>query len=101
MTVRNQGLNQPFDGIAPTAIQDEIFALLARRKDGATICPSEVARAMETDATAWRALMQPVREVAQALADQGRLVITRAGVEVNASSAGGPIRLGLAPAPNP
>jgi len=97
MTVQNQGLNQPADGLAPAAIEEQIFALLARRKAGATICPSEVARAMETDSAAWHALMPRIREVAQDLADRRRLVVTRAGVVVEASSPGGPIRLGRPP----
>ena len=76
------------------AIEDKIFGLLAARRGGATICPSEVARALATDAGAWRALMPQVRQVAHDLAQQGRLRVTRRGVQVDATGPGGPIRLG-------
>lgn len=77
-------------------IEVTIFTLLSARQAGATICPSEVARALAPDGTAWRELMPQVRDVAQALADAGRIVVTRGGVPVEATAGGGPIRLGLA-----
>ena len=73
------------------AIEDAIFSLLSERKDGKTICPSEVARKIAPKQ--WKTLMHPVREVAARLATEGRLVATQAGKEVNALSAHGPIRL--------
>lgn len=76
------------------AIEDKIFELLAARQPDATICPSEVARALLPDDTTWRALMPQVREVAQRLASTHRLSVTRGGVQVEATSPGGPIRLG-------
>ena len=77
------------------AISTTIFSLLAARRAGATICPSDVARALAPeDAAAWRALMPEVRAVAAQLADAGRIRVTRGGVEVHAQSPGGPIRLG-------
>ena len=76
------------------AIEDKIFSLLARRHEGATICPSEVARALASDDGAWRELMPHVRQVAQGLAERNRLEVTRGGVPVDATSQGGPIRLG-------
>ncbi len=79
------------------AIEHGIFDLLAARRPGATVCPSEVARALEPDGARWRALMPQVRQVAQQLALQGRLRVTRGGVPVDATDAGGPIRLGLVP----
>lgn len=76
------------------AIERMIFALLDARRPDATICPSDVARALAPGASgAWRALMPPVREVAQRLADARRLTVTRRGVPVDATSPGGPIRL--------
>lgn len=80
--------------MTPSAMEDVIFSLLAQRQDGATICPSEVARALATDEAAWRELMPQVRSVAHDLAQAGRLRVTRGGVEVDATSGGGPIRLG-------
>jgi hypothetical protein len=75
-------------------VEEKIFALLALRKPGATICPSEVARALVGEDGPWREHMPQVRQVAQVLAGDGRLRVTRSGVEVDAGSPGGPIRLG-------
>jgi hypothetical protein len=76
------------------AIEDTVFGLLATRHDGATICPSEVARALVAHEGRWRELMPQVRQVAQRLAEEHRLDVTRGGVQVDATSRGGPIRLG-------
>ena len=67
--------------------------LVHARAEGATVCPSEVARALAGDGP-WRALMPAVREAAAVLAKEGRLSVTRGGEEVDATSPGGPIRLG-------
>jgi hypothetical protein len=83
--------NQP----AADAVESAIFDLLSRRTEGATVCPSEVARALAPDGENWRPLMPLVRQVAQRLVQQGRLVVTRRGVPVDdATGRGGPIRLG-------
>ncbi len=79
-------------------ISSAIDELLDERKEGRTICPSEVARALGADA--WRDLMQPVREVAAARAERGDLTVTRRGERVDARNPGGPIRLGR-PSPDP
>ena len=76
-------------------VEAQIFALLAQRKPHTTICPSEVARALASEGGAWRQHMPHVRQVAQALAQQHRLRVTRGGVPVDAIVPGGPIRLGL------
>jgi hypothetical protein len=78
-------------------IEARIFHLLALRQSGATICPSEVARALAPEGGAWRDRMPQVRQVAQALAQQHRLRVTRGGAPVEATAPGGPIRLGLPP----
>ena len=76
-------------------IERTIVALLDARAPDATICPSDVARAIAPDdEAAWRALMPRVRAVASALAADGRLRVTRRGVVVDAQAPGGPIRLG-------
>jgi len=88
----------PRSGLGPVTdadIEDHIFALLARRQPGLTICPSEVARALVPGGGAWREHMLQIRQVAQALANGGRLQVTRGGVPVEATAPGGPIRLGL------
>ncbi len=71
-----------------------IFRLLERRAVGATICPSEAARALAADESTWRGLMPEVRRVAAALADAGLLRVTAGGKAVDALRATGPIRLG-------
>ena len=73
-----------------------IERLLAARRPGATICPSDAARALAADEEAWRALMPEVRRVAADLARAGRMRVTRGGVAVDALAGRGPIRIGRA-----
>ncbi|MBK8976567.1 MAG: DUF3253 domain-containing protein [Planctomycetes bacterium] len=68
----------------------EIRAQCARSR---SICPSQVARALQPDGAGWRALMPQVRAVAAWLATTGEIVVTQRGVEVDAVGARGPIRL--------
>jgi hypothetical protein len=63
-------------------ITREIVRQLSRRAADSSICPSEAARALQSDAAAWRALMPQVREAAAAMRNNGRLRITRGGVDV-------------------
>ena len=67
-----------------------ILSLLAQRAAGATICPSEVARAMDDD---WRPLMPVVREAAAGLVASGDIEVTQGGEVVELERARGPIRL--------
>lgn len=80
--------------VADAAVEKAIFRLLAARQHGTTICPSEVARDLAPVGERWRALMPQVRRVAQGLVVNGELLVTRRGVAVDATSPGGPIRLG-------
>jgi hypothetical protein len=75
------------------AIADAILALLASRAPSASICPSDVARALFSAEPAWRAAMPAIRAVAAELAAEGRVRITRGSLEVDAQSKGGPIRI--------
>ena len=75
-----------------TAIQSTILALLARRRPGASICPSEAARYLTDE---WRPLMPDVRAAAADLAGQGRLIVMQKGHPVDPATAKGPIRLAL------
>ena len=75
-------------------IAEAIDGLLGARAPGATICPSDVARALAGDDGPWRGLMPDVREVAAGLVEDGRVRVTRRGVEVDAMAPGGPIRIG-------
>ncbi len=81
-----------FDDIA---LKAAIFALLSKRQPGATICPSEAARAIIQPGEDWRILMPNVRQVAKDLASLGQIQVTQAGQVVDIRSASGPIRLRL------
>lgn len=74
-------------------IRGTIDELLDARKDGATICPSEVARALRPDGD-WRAVMDDVRRVAADETAAGRLEVRQRGETVDPAEARGPIRLG-------
>ena len=79
-------------------IAQEIVRQLSRRAADSSICPSEVARALQSDEAAWRALMPQVRDVAAALRDACRLRITRGGVDVPTEAVHrGAIRLARGP----
>lgn len=78
------------------AIERKILELLDARPVGASICPSEVARALRPLGD-WRALMEPVRQAARRLQRAGRVQATQRGQPVDLSSARGPIRLRLKP----
>jgi hypothetical protein len=54
-----------------------VLTLLSRRAAGATICPSEAARAL--DPAAWRDRMAEVHAAARALAEAGRVDLTQGG----------------------
>lgn len=68
-----------------------MLALLERRAPGATICPSEAARAVGGDD--WRPLMDPARAAARRLVAEGEVEITQRGQVVDPASAKGPIRV--------
>lgn len=74
------------------AIERLIVSLLALRKETSSICPSEIARAIDADA--WRALMAPIRAVAIRLALAGIIEISQHGVVVVPNGHWrGPVRL--------
>ncbi|MGE4239006.1 DUF3253 domain-containing protein [Ramlibacter sp.] len=76
-------------------IRDVIEELLCSRALSATICPSEVARAI--DPQRWRPLMPEVRAAAIALAKSGAVEIRQGGLTLDPDQPlRGPIRLGRA-----
>ncbi len=79
--------------VKSSELESSIRALLAIRAGGATICPSEAARAVGGED--WRALMEPARQAARRLVAAGEIVITQRGQIVDPSTAKGPIRLRL------
>jgi Protein of unknown function (DUF3253) len=88
-------LNLANDPSEDAALEAAIFKLLAQRKSGASICPSDAARAVYAEPTQWRAAMPRVRALAAHLADAGRLVVSQRGIPVDIRTAVGPVRLRL------
>lgn len=76
-------------------IEAAVLQAVAERGPEKTVCPSEVARALAADEQ-WRPLMPHVREAAAVLAERGEVVATQRGRPVDARTARGPIRLGVA-----
>ena len=74
-------------------LERAILELLDRRAVGATICPSEAARAVGGDE--WRSEMDAARAAALRLVEVGSVDITQGGEVVDGSTAKGPIRIRL------
>lgn len=75
-------------------LEESVLELLSRRASGATICPSDAARAVGGDqGDGWRELMEPARRAARRLVAAGEVEITQGGRVVDASTAKGPIRI--------
>jgi hypothetical protein len=75
-------------------IEATLLRLVAERGPGRTIDPSEAARALGgPHPDGWGPLMQPIRRVAIALAEQGRVVILRKGKPVDPRDFKGVYRL--------
>ncbi|KQQ95233.1 S-adenosylmethionine tRNA ribosyltransferase [Leifsonia sp. Leaf325] len=73
-------------------LEERITTMLDARASSATICPSDVARAVSSEESEWRALMDPVRRAARRLVAAGEVEITQGGRVVDPSTAKGPIR---------
>lgn len=73
--------------------ESAIVDALQQRARGASICPSEIARALHDQS--WREALEPVRAAARRLVADGKLVITQRGKVIDPSHAKGPIRLRL------
>lgn len=80
-------------GDTDRALEAAIVDLLSGRSRGATICPSEAARAVGGEE--WRGLMEPARAAARRLRHAGVVEITQQGRPVDPSRARGPIRIRL------
>jgi hypothetical protein len=76
----------------PARLEHAILDLLSRRREGATICPSDAARAVGT-ADDWRSLMQPARDAAARLVSRGEVEVTQGGSVVDVATARGPLRI--------
>ena len=75
----------------PAELEQVILRLLSQRAPGASICPSDAARAARPDD--WRALMDEVRAAAGRLAARGGVEVTQGGQPVNIAQARGPVRI--------
>jgi hypothetical protein len=73
-------------------LEAAILDLLGRRAPGATVCPSDAARAVGP-VDGWRELMDPARRAAQRLVDVGEVEVTQGGEVVDLASARGPVRI--------
>lgn len=90
--------NKPTVGRHLGNLEDMVIAAcvleMARdRGPGKTICPSEVARRLDPED--WQTLMPRVRAAAAKLADAQKVRVTQGGIEVDAVTASGPIRIGV------
>lgn len=74
-------------------LEAAILELLSGRAGGASICPSEAARAVAEGEDAWKELMEPARRAARRLVAAGEVEITQKGRVVDPSTAKGPIRV--------
>jgi len=85
------------DKDAAAQIEETMIALIEKRGEGKTICPSEVARAIAGEhPDAWGRLMQPVRKVAVRLTKEGRVAIMRKGKPADPDDFKGVYRIGPA-----
>lgn len=78
------------------AMETAILELLASRRPGATICPSDAARRVAgDDPDEWRPRMDEARSAAARLVARGAAVVTQGGDPVDPALARGPIRIRL------
>ena len=86
--------NQPVARPDLSAIEATLMRLIGERGPGKTVDPSEAARALGgAHPDQWGPLMQPIRRVAVALAEQGRIIILRKGRPVDPRDFKGVYRL--------
>ena len=93
MPWRGDVLRRRLGGVADvdTRLEQAIDALLDDRRPGATICPSEAARAVDPEG--WRELMPAARAAAGRLAAAGQVEVTQRGEVVDVATARGPVRV--------
>lgn len=73
------------------ALEEALGGLLDARTPGASVCPSEAARAVSPDG--WRDLMDEARAAAARMVSRGEAEVTQGGRVVNPAGARGPIRV--------
>lgn len=72
-------------------LEQAISRLLDRRRQGASICPSDAARDVAPEG--WRDLMPAARAAAGRMAAAGAVEVTQGGVDVDVAAARGPVRI--------
>lgn len=83
-------------GEVDAELERTLLSLLDARARTASVCPSEVARAVAgqgTDEEAWRRLMEPARMAARRLVARGEVQVTQGGRVVDPSTAKGAVRV--------
>lgn len=81
-------------------VRAEILRQTEKRGPDKTMCPSEVARKLESSEQAWRDLMPTVREMGCELENEGKIQILQKGkVLSDPQSVRGPIRYRAVTAP--
>ncbi len=77
-------------------IETILLRLVTERGVDKTICPSEAAIEIAgKEGQAWGALMPQVRKIAVRLANEGRMIVTRKGKQVDPNDFKGVYRLGM------
>ena len=89
------GPDAGLDAGLEAALDAALVRLLDARAATASVCPSEVARAVaaERGQEEWRSLMGPARAAAQRLVAGGQAQVTQGARVVDPSTARGPIRV--------
>lgn len=82
--------------VSPETLRATLLDLLAQRGPNKTICPSEVARALNPED--WHGLMPAVRAIGVELVAEGQIVVRQNRQVVDPKIAKGPIRYGQAKA---
>ena len=72
-------------------LESKLMQMLDARVDPATLCPSEVARAVGDER--WRDLMEPTRRAGRRLAARGEVEFLQRGRVVDPATVRGPVRL--------
>lgn len=80
---------EPDEDGATRRIEATVRALL-RKRDGTTICPSDVARVVGGEH--WRSRMDQVRAVARVMTARGEVQVMQKGAVVDPEAARGPVR---------
>ena len=79
------------DPVRTDPLERSILDLLDQRAASSSICPSDVARSVSPEN--WRPLMEPVREAARRLVEEGAVEITQRGTPIPPGPTKGPIRI--------